>query len=147
MTETVRSRPRLRARLPTTRPALAVLAGDLLVLFAFVAIGQYSHQYLFWEAPVRTVLVLTPFLIGWLLVAPVAGLFNTGTLRSYRRTLSFLIPAWVGAALLGSGLRGSALFPGGAPAVFVFVQVGVGLLFFVPWRLVATWLHRRSYSS
>lgn len=144
MTETVRSRPRLRARLPTTRPALAVLAGDLFVLFAFVAIGQYSHQYLFWEAPVRTVLVLTPFLLGWLLVAPLAGLFNTGTLGSYRRTLSFLIPAWIGAALLGSGLRGTALFPGGAPLVFVLVNIGTGLALFVPWRLFATWLHRRS---
>lgn len=144
MTETVRSQPRLRARLPTTRPALAVLAGDLFVLFAFIAVGQYTHQYYFWTVPVRTLLVLTPFLLGWLFVAPLAGLFSAGTLQSYRRTLRSLIPAWVGASLLGSALRATALFPGGAPLAFVAVNIGVGLLFFVPWRLFTTVLVRRS---
>lgn len=144
MTETVRSSPRLRGILPTTRSALAVLGGDLFVLFTLIAVGQYTHGYLFWEAPVRTVLITTPFVIGWLVVAPLAGLFSTETLESYRRTLLFLVPAWTGASLLGSALRGTELFPGGAPVVFVLVNVGTGLLFLVPWRLATTWLFSRS---
>ena len=144
MTETVRSRPPLRARLPTTQSAVAVFAGDLFVLFVLIAVGQYTHDYLFWEAPVRTLLILTPFAFGWLLVFPLAGLFSPETLRSYRRTLLLLVPAWVASSLVGSALRGTELFPGDAPLVFVLVNVGTGLLFLVPWRLFATWLHRRS---
>jgi hypothetical protein len=113
-------------------------------LFTLIAIGQYTHQYLFWEAPVRTLLILTPFAVGWLLVFPLAGLFSVATLSSYRRTLLFLIPSWIGASLIGSALRGTEFLPGGAPLVFVLVNVGTGLLFLVPWRLFATWLHRRS---
>jgi hypothetical protein len=144
MSETVRSRPPLRARLPTTQSAFTVFAGDLFVLFVLIAVGQYTHDYLFWEAPVRTVLILTPFAFGWLLVFPLAGLFSAETLRSYRRTLSLLVPAWMAASLVGSALRETELFPGGAPLAFVLVNIGTGLLFFVPWRLFATWLHRRS---
>jgi len=144
MTETVRSRPPLRARLPTTQSAVTVFVGDLFVLFVLIAVGQYTHGYLFWEAPTRTVLILTPFAFGWLLVFPLAGLFSTETLQSYRRTLLLLVPAWVAASLVGSALRGTDLFPGGAPIVFVLVNIGTGLLFLVPWRLFATYLHRRS---
>ena len=143
MTETVRSRLTLRARLPTTQSAVAVLGGDLLVLFALIAVGQYTHGYLFWEAPARTVLITTPFVIGWLLVSPLAGLYSTETLERYRRTLLFVVPAWVGTSLIGSALRGSELFPGGAPVVFVLVNIGTGLLFLIPWRLFVTWLYNR----
>lgn len=143
MTETVRSRLPLRPGLPTTRSALAILGGDLFVLFALIAVGQYKHGYLFWEAPVRTVLITTPFVIGWLLVSPLAGLYSTETLESVRRTLLLVVPAWAGASLVGSALRASELFPGGAPVVFILVNIGTGLLFVVPWRLFVTWLFSR----
>lgn len=144
MTETLRSRLPLRTRLPASRRALAVLAGDLLVLGAFIATGQYSHGYLFWEAPVRTLLIVLPFAACWLALSSLAGLFDRQTLRSYRRTLALVVPAWVGTALAGGALRATPWLPGRAPLTFLLVTVAFGLLFVGSWRLVATWFLART---
>lgn len=138
MTQQHGSGPVLTDRLPTTHTALAVLAGDLVALFAFVAVGQYSHGYLFWEFPARTVVVTAPIVGSWLLVAPVAGLYRDRTVTSYRHTALALVPAWVCASLLGGAVRRTALVPGNAPVSFLLVNVVFGLLFLGLWRAVAT---------
>lgn len=160
-------RPLLSARLPTSPSMVAVLAGDLLVLFAFVATGQVSHGYLFWEAPVRTVLVAVPAIVGWLVLAVPAGLFvpenlrlNTPSLIPLPAVLMGLVPSrlslpetlrnlprlvltvtvvWIGAALIGGFLRSTSLFPGSAPVSFLLANIVFGTLFLVPWRVLASW--------
>lgn len=139
MSQQTQSIPSVRARLPTTRFMTAVLGGDLLVLFAFVATGQYTHGYFFWEFPVRTLMVLLPFAIGWLLVAPLAGLFSPERIRSFRLTVPLVAGAWIVAASVGAFLRSTPYFPGGASIEFLLVNIGFGILYFVPWRLLVSW--------
>lgn len=144
MTFTRRVLPHVRRRLPTTGSTLAILAGDLVVLFAFIATGQYAHNFYFWEVPIHTIEVLLPFVIAWGLVSFAVGLFDRELLLSYTRTVEFVIPAWIGASLVGGAIRATAVFPGGAPLDFLLANIVFGLLFFVPWRLAATFLYRRS---
>lgn len=142
MTQLLRSRPTVRDRFPTTRTAVGILIGDLVALFAFLAVGQYSHGYFFWEFPVRTVVVLAPFVVGWLLVAPLSGLFTRRTMASYRYTLLTVVPAWIVVSLLGGAVRKTALVPGNAPVSFLLANIVFGTLFLGIWRLVATTLLR-----
>ena len=132
-------RPLLGARLPTTPSMGAVLAGDLLVLLAFVATGQISHGYVFWEAPARTVLITVPVVIGWLLLAIPAGLFVPGKLVELKRAVPTVIVVWIGAALIGGAIRSTSLVPGSAPLPFLLANVVFGTLFLVPWRVLVGW--------
>lgn len=127
--------PTVRARLPTSRSMAAVLTGDLLVLFAFVATGQYAHGYLFWELPVYAAKVTVPFVVAWLAVFPAVGLYAEEQLGSYRRTTLLVVGAWLGVSFLGGAIRATALFPGGSPPSFLAANIVFGLLFFIPWRL------------
>lgn len=135
--------PKTDSPLPTNRTTAGVLFGDLAVLFAFIATGQYAHQYYFWELPVHTLLVFSPFVVAWLVVAPIAGLFRPDVLASYRLTVAILVPAWIAATLLGGLIRSTAFFPGSAPIDFLAANVAFGLLFLVPWRVLVSWLYRR----
>lgn len=117
----------------------AVLAGDLLVLFAFIATGQYTHHYYFWQLPEHTLMVLTPFVIAWLLVASLVGLFSPEKMQRYGKTAGLVVVAWVGASLLGGFIRATAYFPGGMPADFLLANLVFGLLFVLPWRLFVSW--------
>jgi len=136
-----RVRPLLRARIPTTPTAAGVAFGDLLVLFAVFAYGQSRHGYFFWEAPVRTALIIAPFALGWLVFGLLAGLFVPGRVArlSATRLVSTVVVAWVGGVVIGGALRATAVLPGGSPAVFLVVQVLFGSLFLVPWRLAVWW--------
>jgi hypothetical protein len=129
--------------LPGSPPAIAVLLGDLLVVFAFVAMGIANHG----GAPLADLSYtfdrLAPFLFAWLAVAPLSGVYHRETLTDYRRTVALVVLAWVVAALLGSALRESSLFPGGAPLAFVLVTVVFGTVLLVAVRLAAVWLRRR----
>lgn len=117
----------------------AVLGGDLLVLFAFIATGQYSHGYLFWQYPEHTILITIPFVIAWFLFAPAVGLYSLANVRSYRRTVPLVAGTWIGTALVGGVIRSTELFPGGAPVTFLLANVVFGLLYFLPWRMVVSW--------
>lgn len=136
-----RVRPLVRARVPTTPAAAAVVAGDLFVLFAVFAYGQSRHGYFFWEAPVRTALILAPFALGWLVFGLLAGLFVPERLRGLgaTRLVPTVLAAWTGGVVVGGALRATAVLPGNSPAVFLVVQVVFGSLFLVPWRLAVGW--------
>ena len=129
--------------LPLSGPAAATMVGDVLAVVVFTVAGLYSHSTLAWEVPVYTLETLAPFLIAWSVVAPLVGVYHRRTLASYRLTVPLVVLAWTVAALLGSQIRATAFFPGGAPLAFVLVSVGVGILCLLPVRLLATWQCRR----
>ncbi len=136
-----RVRPLVRARLPTTPTAAAVLFGDLLVLFAVFAYGQSRHGYFFWEAPGRTALIIAPFALGWLVCGTLAGLFVPERLAqlSAGALVGTVLAAWIGGVAIGGVLRATAVLPGDSPLVFLLVQVIFGSLFLLPWRLAVRW--------
>lgn len=142
MTETAAYGPSTRRLV--SRPFLAALAfGDALVVVAFIGYGLTSHAIEPWEYPIHTVRTALPFVIGWLVVAPLLGAYARRTVASYRRTVAISIPAWALAAIVGGAIRSTDRFPGGAPPEFLLVIAGFGLGFLLPWRLLVTAVRRR----
>jgi hypothetical protein len=131
-------RNRLDNRLPTTPTALGLLVGDLFALFGFLAVGQYKHGYLFWEYPSRTLLLLSPLVFFWVVLALPAGLLRESSLATPRETAAKLLGVWLVVAILNGLLRRTVHIPGYAPPSFFAVSFVFGLLFVGGWRLLAT---------
>lgn len=139
MTRTVRSVPSILTYLPASRAMLAVFAGDIAVLFAFIATGQYAHEYYFWELPVHTLLITIPFVIAWVLVAPLAGLYSKQKMQQFYLVVPLVVGSWVVISSLGGLIRSTEFFPGGAPPVFLAANLIFGTLYLLPWRLFVSW--------
>lgn len=137
----------VRPQLPLYPSAAVVLLGDLLGIVLLVAVGLYSHGTPAWVFPRHAVVTATPFLLAWLLLAPLFGLYNRRALRGYCRTLALLVPGWAAVALLAVVIRGTSLFPGGASRIFALVMTAVGLLVLLPWRLGVVAALRRGVPS
>jgi len=119
-------------------PSMAVLAlGDLLAVLVFVVVGEITHNI----DPVaqfgRVLGTLTPFLIGFAAVALLGGLYTRDAIRSPKRAVSLVVPAWIGAVLIAQVLRATAFFPGNAAVTFAIVSMAVGGLLLLAWRAVA----------
>ena len=111
-----------------------VALGDAVVLGAFVTFGLYSHNILLWEHPGYAARTFLPFLLGWLVVAPLAGAYASRVLTGWRAALGWTALAWGGATLVGGAIRASPFFHGGAPPDFLLVNFAIGLAFLLPWR-------------
>lgn len=110
----------------TPRTALLAL-GDLVLITLFVFMGQQNH------GTEGLLLTAAPFLLGWVLVAPLVGLYD-GRRRDVKGTIGLTAVAWIGAALIGQALRATEFFPGGFAITFVIVSILVGLVLLVPFR-------------
>lgn len=109
-------------------PRTAVLAlGDLALITLFVFLGQMEH------GTHGLLMVAAPFFLGWLVVAPLVGLYD-GQRRDVKATIGLTAAGWIGAALVGQALRATEFFPGGFAVVFVIVSILVGLVLLVPFR-------------
>lgn len=129
--------------LPSSNGGIGVLAGDLLGIAVLVSIGLMRHNTpgLF-QSPNYAASRILPFVMAWLIVSPVFGLFADTVVREYKQLLVRVVVAWTGAAVLGALFR-DVLTTGGASPVFVAVMIGFGLLVMVPWRLAVAALFRR----
>jgi hypothetical protein len=126
----------LRSRVDL-RPLAGVLAvGDVLALAAFVAMGTVQHGQRPFSNPGVVGDALAPFVLAWVAVALLGGLYTADAVVSPRRVLGWTVPAWVVAVLAGHALRATALFPGGTTAAFVAVTLVVGGVLLVGWRLL-----------
>ena len=111
------------------RAALALLA-DACCVLAFVVIGRASHSD--GETLAGVASTAWPFLAG-LACGELAA-------RAWRQPLALVpsgVGAWLGAAVVGQGLRVLA-GQGTAPAFIVVSLVFLGL-FLLGWRLAARW--------
>jgi len=113
--------------------AAPLVAVDVLALSATLTVGVVNHhsvEYLSAE-PVGWLLTLVPFLVGWLVAAPLVGAYSAGAAESAKAAIPLAIRAWVPGSVIGFALRASPLFAGGFELVFgavVFVTCGVGLV-------------------
>lgn len=125
------------------RRTLGLYLGDLIIIVAIMAIGLLSHDVDPVASFDHTIQTSLPFVIGWTIVAPLAGVYAERVRDSFRVAIGGTILAWVGASLVGGAIRATTYFHGGAPAVFIFVTIGTGLLVLLPWRLLAVFLFNR----
>ncbi|MBX0347087.1 MULTISPECIES: DUF3054 domain-containing protein [Haloarcula] len=127
---------RSRIELSATSAALAV--GDVAAILLFVAVGEYTHGYNPFVAVGRVAGTLAPFLIGWVLVAGVAGMYASDATGDLKRSLSVTIVSWVLAVVVAQALRATAYFHGDAALTFAVVSVGIGGALLCLWRASAT---------
>lgn len=125
-------------RLDRSRWTALLAVGDLLALTAFVAAGQYHHAGTNpFATPFRLLGGLAPFLIGWVVVALVGGLYTHDTLLGPRRMLSWAVPAWIVGAAIALALRATSVFPGNVVGLFPVVAIAFGGILLIGWRTVA----------
>ncbi len=126
----------LQSRVDPTIQSLLVAVGDLLAIASFVIPGSIRHGYPPMDFPLRTLDTFIPFLIGWILAALLGGLYTADALKNTRRILSWTVPAWILALLIGHALRATPLFHGGTSPTFFIVTLGVGASVGIGWRLI-----------
>jgi hypothetical protein len=119
-----------------------LLLGDLTIIVLQLSAGLLTHGIDPLAVPAYTAETAAPFLLGWLLVAPLFGVYTEGVRESFAETVLSVGIAWIVAALIGVGLRVTPWLSGGAPAAFVAVTIGVGLAALLPWRLAVTAIAR-----
>ncbi|WP_122088470.1 DUF3054 domain-containing protein [Halalkalicoccus subterraneus] len=130
-------------RFDRSAATLFVLFGDLAIIAAQLSYGLITHGTDPLADLPYTAETVVPFLLGWLLVAPMVGVYTARIRESFVETLLAVGIAWLVAALIGVGLRATPWLVGGAPPTFVLVTVATGLVTLLPWRVLVTALSRR----
>ena len=121
--------------------AIPLAVGDVLAIVAVLTAGTIQHNGVAFVTanPVYLAGVLAPFLIGWVVAAPLLGAYSPGAAESAKAALPLAVRSWVVADLIGVGLRASPLFHGGFALTFAAVSLVTGLVAIVAWR----WLYFR----
>jgi len=125
----------LRTRVDRSPLIPGLLLADVGAILVFAAIGVNHHggdplgdlASVAWTAG--------PFVIGWLVVAVLAGLYTVDAVSSVGQAASWTVPAWVVAALIGQGLRATAFFPGDTALSFALVTIVFGGILVVGVRI------------
>lgn len=117
-----------------SRRIVYLVGGDVVALLVFAAIGRNSHGQPIGPAAFGDVAyTAAPFLIGWLLSAPLLGAFTPETTNTPLKMLRTTTIAWVAALVLGAVVR--ALMVGRfSPFSFYVVTFIVALLILCGWR-------------
>lgn len=129
-------------RIEASGTTALLLAGDLLAILVFVLAGEFRHHPTD-LALSRTPGTLLPFLVGWAVLAPVAGAYAAGIGRQPRAGAITVAAAWIGAALLGHALRATDYLHGGFDLTFVLVSLATAGPLLVAWRLAVGYLLAR----
>ncbi|WP_313695553.1 DUF3054 domain-containing protein [Halorarum halobium] len=122
--------------------ALPLALGDVLVILAFVYAGSIRHQSVsFPPAGVGDLTALlaiaAPFLLGWVVAAPLVGAYSAGAVESAKASVPLTIRSWVPAAVIGLAVRATPWVDGGVQLVFAVVMIVVGSVCLGLWRVLA----------
>ncbi|GAB7017445.1 DUF3054 domain-containing protein [Halostagnicola bangensis] len=117
-----------------TREGVGLGVVDIALLSGLVTYGHLHHGGNPLANPLGAVEAIVPFLIGWVLVSMLAGLYTRGVYADPARVARYATLCWIAAANLGLIIRSSPLFDGGAAYPFNLVITGTGLVVFVLWR-------------
>jgi len=115
--------------------AVMLAAGDIAMLLLFAAVGRGSHS----EAILSAELLATagPFILGWLLAAPVTGAFSPQAC-SNKMDAAVLAAAKTWLVGIPTGLVLRSIFKGYmVPKAFAVVTMVATLVLLVGWRLGA----------
>jgi hypothetical protein len=117
--------------------AWLLVAGDLLVLLAFVLAGQQEHELANANNPLPGALLTTgEFGVAWVVAAIGFNAFRLDNPPALRSLLSRSLSAWLVAAPLGVLLRALVLSRADIPTAFLIVVLGLGGGLLLGWRLL-----------
>ena len=114
-----------------------IAVGDLLVLLLFLLAGTLWHGHtpaVLRADPVIFVPVAGPFVLGWLVCAPVVGAYSPGGGSAPNSSIPLAIRSWVPAAVVGFLVRVAALPDRGLAPVFAAVILVGGAAVLAVWR-------------
>jgi len=112
--------------------------GDVLAIVAFAALGIVHHwgtEFLL-SNPTRLLLVAAPFLLGWLVFAPLVGAYSPGAGESAKAAVPLAVRSWLPAAVVGLALRATPYFPGDFALTFAAITLVAGAVFLAVPRLL-----------
>ncbi len=124
----------LGGRVELTSLSVALAAVDVLLLSTFVVLGEFSHYGVTATAFARAPGTALPFLLGWIVLAPLAGVYGAAARRSARAAVARTAAAWIGTVVVAQSLRATDAFPGDFALPFVVVSLVAGLVLLLPWR-------------
>lgn len=97
------------------RDAVPLAIGDLIALIVLLTIGALNHstvEFLF-ANPLYLLEVYAPFLIGWILVAPLIGAYSAGAVETAKSSVRW--PSGRGSRPRSSGWRSATSSSAAAP--------------------------------
>jgi len=120
------------------RGAAPLAVGDVLVILGLLTFGALQHNSVTYltENPAYLLGIYAPFLIGWVLVAPLVGAYAPGAAESAKSSVPLVVRSWVPAAIVGLFLRWVGVFHGGAALAFAVVITVTGAVGLGVWRYV-----------
>ena len=116
------------------RERIATGVIDVVLIAGLVLLGNINHGGNPITDPLGSLETLAPFVIGWLSVVLLAGMY-TRDRPAGRDGFRLTAVTWIAAANVGLMLRASSLFHGGAAWPFPLVITGSGLVVLLGWRL------------
>lgn len=108
--------------------------GDVLVLIAFVLLGEFSHGAMPWAVPQMVAETVGTFVVGWVAVSPLVWAYQRENLSSETAAAGTGFVAWAGASAIANLIRSTDLVHGNASLSFFLVSVVVGGLMIGGWR-------------
>jgi hypothetical protein len=124
----------LEQRLDASTWPIAV--GDVVVLLLFLLSGALRHHSL--EAiradPLIYASAAGPFVLGWLVCAPLVGAYSPGGGSAPNSSIPLAIRSWTPAAVIGLAVRVLAIPGRGAAPAFIVVMLVGGTLVLAVWR-------------
>jgi hypothetical protein len=122
--------------------AWPLAVADLVALVVVFTGGAMRHNGATYplDAPVAWLVTLVPFLLGWLLVGPLVGVYSAGAAETAKAAVPLAVRAWVPATVVAVGSRALVFEPGPVRPVFVGVTlvagaVGLGVARWLRFRL------------
>lgn len=124
----------LSARLDRGSVPLAV--GDVVVILTLLTAGTLQHQTASFlqENPMYLAAIYAPFLVGWVIAAPIVGAYSPGAVESAKASIPLALRSWIPAVVIALLLRVAGVFHGGAALAFAIVVTGLGLISLGVWR-------------
>jgi hypothetical protein len=116
--------------------AAPLAVGDLLVVAILFSVGTVHHNGLAFVAsnPGYLAATIAPFLLGWVIAAPLLGAYAPGAAESAKAAVPLALRSWLLADAIALGLRATPFVAGGVQLSFVLVSLGVGLVGLALWR-------------
>lgn len=132
MTETVNSSGPF---VGVDRSVVVLAVGDIVALVSLLVVGLLSHDTNPITEPVASLETMAPFLLGWIVLSVLAGIYDRTVATSVARTARLTTVTWFAAANVGLVVRSSPYFDGGVAWPFGLVMTGTGLIIMVGWRV------------
>lgn len=126
----------LDQRLDASTWPLAV--GDLVALAAFLFVGTLQHWTLeqIQASPEIYLFAAGPFVVGWLVCAPLVGAYSPGGGSAPNSSIPLAIRSWIPAVVVGFALRVGVVPDRGFDLVFAVIMLFGGAVVIALWRFV-----------